>query len=449
MRSDLASRFGEERLPRYTSYPTAPHFSASVGPSTYAEWLARVSPRAKASIYLHVPFCRSMCWYCGCNTSVARTDSGIEAYAAAMQREIELVSSLLPHRLRADHVHFGGGTPTILESRTFVDLVEKLRRSFCVGAEAEVAVEIDPRALSPSMITALADTGVNRASIGVQTFDPKVQAAINRVQSLAQTAAATDAVRRAGVRGINFDLIYGLPYQTVASCIDTVLRCIELRPDRFAIFGYAHVPGFKPHQRRILEEALPNAAERHRQFEAMAALVVDMGYRRIGLDHFCLPEDSMSRAQSDGKLHRNFQGYTTDNANILLGFGASAIGQLHEGYVQNDAGTRAYAKKLTDGVLGTARGHVLTDEDRLRGEIIERLMCDLGADIGQICARHGVTSDRVLDSARLQQLIATGAATLDGARLEVASDARFLLRNVAAGFDAHLDGATLLHSRAV
>jgi oxygen-independent coproporphyrinogen-3 oxidase len=390
-----------------------------------------------------------MCWYCGCNTSVARTNDSIEPYTTAVRREIELVSRQLPHRLRVDHLHFGGGTPTILDAKAFADLMALLRRSFCVSAESEVAVEIDPRMLNPSMLSALADSGVNRASIGVQTFDPVVQRAINRVQSFAETAAATDAIQRAGISSINLDLIYGLPHQTVASCIETVLRCIDLGPQRFAIFGYAHVPGFKPHQRRIAEEALPNGTERYRQFEAMAATLVDTGYQRVGLDHFCLPEDAISRAQLSGSLRRNFQGYTTDKAEVLLGFGASAIGLLGQGYVQNEVGARAYAKKLAHGTLATVRGHVLTDDDRLRGEIIERIMCDLGADIGQICARYGQPANRVLASPRLKDLIATGVATLDGSRLRVANDARFLVRNVAAAFDAHLDGAGLLHSRAV
>lgn len=449
MRPDLVSSYGDERLPRYTSYPTAPHFSKAVGPSTYAEWLGAIAPDAVASLYLHIPFCRAMCWYCGCNTSVARTDDGIEAYTAALRREIELVAQHISHPLRIEHVHFGGGTPTILAPENFVELVALLRRAFRIGPQAEIAVEIDPRTLTSAMTAALAESGVNRASMGVQTFDPRVQQAINRVQSFARTAAAVDAVRSAGIRAVNFDLIYGLPHQTVASCIDTVLRCTELQPDRFAIFGYAHVPSFKPHQQRIAEAALPDGPERLRQFEAMAETLVDLGYRRVGLDHFCLPEDSMSRALQGGDLHRNFQGYTTDKADVLLGLGASAIGQLDQGYVQNDPGARAYAKQVTEGRLATVRGHALTAEDRLRREIIERIMCDLNADIGQICARYGQTSEQVLGSPRLQDMIAKEVALLDGAHLRVADDARFLVRSVAAAFDAHLDGAGSLHSRAV
>ena len=450
MRPDLVECYGEERLPRYTSYPTTPHFSKSVGPSTYAAWLTTVPSHSTASLYLHVPFCRAMCWYCGCHTSVAKQDDIIESYTSAMREEIDLVSRQLCHRLRVRHVHFGGGTPTILKSAAFIQLVTLLRRSFDIGREAEIAVEIDPRTLDKAMIAALKLAGVNRASIGVQSFDPVVQRAINRVQSFAQTAAATAALRNIGVRGINFDLIYGLPHQTVASCLDTVLRSAEMQPERFSIFGYAHVPGFKSHQRRIEEAALPKGAERYRQFEAMAAALCDMGYRRIGLDHFCRPEDTMSVAQSRGTLRRNFQGYTTDTSDVLLGFGASAIGRLGQGYVQNEVGTRAYAQALASGSLATVRGHTLTNDDRMRGEIIERIMCDFGADIGHICERYRQMPDRFLaSSARLKDLIASGVATLRGSNLRVVGDARFLVRSVAATFDHHLDASGALHSRAV
>ena len=450
MRPDLAVCYGEERLPRYTSYPTAPHFTGSVDSAVYARWLGSIPQDATASLYLHIPFCRSMCWYCGCNTSVARHDDPIEAYLPAIHREIELVSRNLRRRIGASHVHFGGGTPTILQPRAFVDLVESLRRSFAIRSDAEIAVEIDPRTLGGPMIEAMVDSGVNRASIGVQSFDPAVQRAINRLQSFDKTASAVEALRRAGVTGVNLDLIYGLPHQTVASCIDTVLQCAELRPERLSIFGYAHVPSFKPHQRMIDAESLPDGRERYRQFEAMAAVVQDMGYRRIGLDHFCLPDDPMGRAQENGRLRRNFQGYTTDSADVLLGFGASAIGQLAEGYVQNDSGARGYAARIAAGNLAAVKGYALTNDDRLRGEIIERIMCDFRVDVGRICDVHGASAEKVLQtSPRLRDLVANGVALLDGTTLTVAEDARFLVRSVAAVFDAHLDGSAMRHSRAV
>lgn len=450
MRTDLAACYGQERLPRYTSYPTAPHFSAAIGRNTYADWLKAIPQNASASLYLHVPFCRSMCWYCGCHTSVARRDEPIAVYASALRCEIDLVSRQLGRRVQVDHIHFGGGTPTIMAPESFLDLIGSIRHSFFVLPSAEIAVEIDPRRLSSSMIDALAYGGVNRASLGVQSFDPIVQHAINRVQRFDETAAATDGLRRAGVTGINFDLIYGLPYQTIASCLDTVARCVELRPDRFSVFGYAHVPTFKKHQRKIDEASLPDSSERHRQTEAIAAALKRAGYVQIGLDHFALPGDKMAMAFRNGTLRRNFQGYTTDASNVLLGFGASAIGRLPQGYTQNEVQTRAYLESVVSGSLATAKGYALTDDDRLRAEIIERIMCDFGVDLEPICERHGSAAETVLKSSpRLQGLISDGIVEIEGASLALADDSRFLVRSVAAAFDAHLDGSKQLHSRAV
>jgi oxygen-independent coproporphyrinogen III oxidase len=450
MRPDLAACYGQERLPRYTSYPTAPHFSAAIGPGNYAKWLQAIPQHASTSLYLHVPFCRSMCWYCGCNTSVVRRDDPIAVYAAALRCEIELVTRQIERRVKVDHIHFGGGTPTIMAPEAFVDLMGSLRQSFFVPPSAEIAIEIDPRTLTGQMIDALAFGGVNRASLGVQSFDPVVQRAINRVQSFEQTAAATTGLRRAGISGINFDLIYGLPHQTVASCLDTVSRGLELRPGRFSVFGYAHVPAFKKHQRKIDDAALPDSLARHRQSEAIADALQRAGYVRIGLDHFALPDDGMAVAFREGRLRRNFQGYTTDDCNVLLGFGASAIGRLPQGYVQNEVGTRAYEQVIASDRLATVKGYALTGDDRLRAEIIERIMCNFGVDLGPVCARHGLSAETMLrSSSRLGELISDGIVELDGTSLAVADDSRFLVRSVAAAFDAHLDGSKQLHSRAV
>ena len=450
MRPDLAVCYGQERLPRYTSYPTAPHFSNAIGPGAYAEWLEAIPRQASASLYLHVPFCRSMCWYCGCHTTVARRDQPIAVYETALRCEIDRVARQIDRRIRVEHIHFGGGTPTVMTPESFADVIGAIRHCFFVEHSAEVAVEIDPRTLSSSMIEALALGGVNRASLGVQSFDSKVQRAINRVQSFEQTEAATTGLRRAGISGINFDLIYGLPHQTVASCIDTVARCVELRPDRLSVFGYAHVPTFKKHQQKIKEEWLPDSLERHEQASAIAQRLRGAGYVQIGLDHFALPEDPMARALGAGTLRRNFQGYTTDQSSVLLGFGASAIGRLPQGFVQNEVAIPAYSQAVAQGRLATVRGYALTDDDRLRAEIIERIMCDFAVDLDPICARHGAAAAAMLQSApRLRELAADGIVELEGSSLAVPAESRFLVRSVAAAFDAHLDRSQRLHSRAV
>jgi oxygen-independent coproporphyrinogen-3 oxidase len=450
MRQDLAVHFGEERLPRYTSYPTAPHFSSTVDSCTYAAWLAAIPREATASLYLHVPFCRSMCWYCGCHTQVSRDDEPIVAYARALRSEIELVRRRVGRSMRVDQIHFGGGTPTIVGPKLFADLLGTARCSFLVSPAAEIAVELDPRVLDRAMIETLGRCGVTRASFGIQSFDPVVQSAINRMQTFEQTAAATDAVRAAGVARVNFDLLYGLPGQSVASCSETVRLCLTLRPDRFSVFGYAHVPSFKVHQRKIDAAALPNGLERHHQFEEIAGRLQDAGYRRIGLDHFCLPDDPLALAQDQDKLRRNFQGYTDDQTSVLIGLGASAIGKLPQGHLQNEVGARAYISRVAGGRLATAKGYALTPDDRARGEIIERIMCHLNVDIAQVCRRHGYASGAIVPpSTRLRDLVSKGAVTFDGERLSVTENARFLVRSVAAAFDAYLDSSGSKHSRAV
>ncbi|MCP3473615.1 oxygen-independent coproporphyrinogen III oxidase [Bradyrhizobium sp. CCGUVB1N3] len=450
MRADLAASYGDERLPRYTSYPTAPHFSPAVGAKAYGQWLAELPTNVSASLYLHVPFCRKMCWYCGCHTQIARRDDLIAAYQRTLRREVDLVADTIGRRIKVTHIHFGGGTPTIMAPEAFTELMAAIRQAYFVLPSAEIAIEIDPRTLTQEMTDALALAGVNRASLGVQSFDPRVQLAINRVQSFEQTATVTRSLRRAGIKGVNFDLIYGLPHQTIASCLDTVRRSLELEPDRFSVFGYAHVPTFKKHQRKIDAAVLPNGPARHDQACAIADALKAAGYVQIGLDHFARPDDAMALAFASKTLRRNFQGYTTDVSDVLLGFGASAIGHLPQGYVQNEVSIVAYAKAIEAGRLATLKGYALTGDDRLRADIIERIMCDYGADLGAICARHGARADSMLQSApRLQTLISDGVVRLDGNQLAVARDSRFLVRSVAAAFDAHLDAAKQLHSRAV
>jgi oxygen-independent coproporphyrinogen-3 oxidase len=448
--SNVLARYADERLPRYTSYPTAPHFTAAVSSPTYREWLAALPHAAPISLYVHIPFCRSMCWYCGCHTIITRKDEPITDYLAALRREIIAVTDVVGTPAEVRHIHFGGGTPTIIAPDAFRDLLGLLRERLRVVDEAEIAVEIDPRTLSSAMATALASAGVTRVSFGVQTFDPAVQKAINRVQSFEQTAAAVTALRAGGVKGVNFDLIYGLPQQTVQSCIETVEKCLELRPDRLSVFGYAHVPSFKKHQRKIIESDLPDSEQRFMQAEAIAAALVAAGYVRIGFDHYALPNDPLQRAQASGALRRNFQGYTSDSCETLIGFGASAIGRLPQGYVQNETVIGRYADRTSQDGLATARGYVLTDDDRLRADIIERLMCDLEVDLGRVAKAYGASLRALADAApRLQALANEGLVQLDGTMIRVPEKFRMLVRTVASIFDAHLATSSRTYSRAV
>lgn len=450
MRSDWARSYGQDRLPRYTSYPTAPHFSPAITEAHYGNWLRNLPSRQPASLYVHVPFCRAMCWYCGCHTSVTKRDDPIAVYTAALRREAEIVAETIGHRQPISHIAFGGGTPTIMSPDSFIDLIGALRFSYLVRPDAEIAVEIDPRTLTADMTVALGQCGVNRVSLGVQSFDPAVQRAINRAQSFEQTATAVQSLRNAGVSKVNFDLLYGLPLQTVDSCLDTVAKCLALRPDRLSVFGYAHIPSFKKHQRKIVEDTLPDSPERHLQSEAIAKALVDAGYVRIGLDHFALPEDNLAIAQQSGRLHRNFQGYTDDNATTLLGLGASAIGRTPDGFVQNAVPKRDYLARIAQGRLATVKGYLLTEDDRFRADLIERVMCDMAVDMPEVSRLHGRNpSSAIVDHARIDSLVADGAVMILHDRLSVSSGAEFLVRSVASAFDAHLARSTAVHSRAV
>lgn len=444
---EVFARYADAPVPRYTSYPTAPHFTPDIGESQYVSWL-RSLPAGKASFYLHVPFCRAMCWYCGCHTTVASRDAPINRYLDHLDGEIDLVADQIRGPLAASHVHFGGGTPTLMPVGRLQSTMQRLRSRFAFTDDAEVAIEIDPRTLCAEMAGALGDCGFNRASLGVQSFDPAVQQAINRVQSFKETEAAVRLLRADGVRRINFDLIYGLPNQTVRSCIETAGLALALRPDRFAVFGYAHVPSFKPHQRKIKAAWLPDSEQRLDQSNAIAEALSAAGYVQIGLDHFALPDDPLALAAAAGRLHRNFQGYTTDTADVLIGFGASSIGQLPQGFVQNAVKIPDYHRAVGDGRLPVAKGYAFAGDDRLRGAIIQRLMCDYRVDLASVCRQFQAEPADVLRGSSLGPFVSDGLVERDGWNISIPPRARLLVRSIASAFDAHLSrGGT--HSRAV
>ena len=450
MQQNIFRKFETQRVPRYTSYPTAPHFTQPIDDAAYRQWLAAMPDDLSLSLYLHVPFCQTLCWYCGCHTKIVGHYEPIADYLGALEREIDLVAAALPKRMAVSHLHWGGGTPTIVAPEAFLGVMDRLRDRFAVSEAAEIAVEIDPRRVTRPIVEALAAAGVTRASLGVQTFDPVVQRAINRIQSVEQTAKVTDALRSAGIAGINFDLIYGLPHQTVSSCKDTADQAIRLAPDRFAVFGYAHLPDLLKHQRRLDEAALPGASDRLAQFEAIAARLTAAGYRRIGLDHFARPDDDLARSLDAGTLRRNFQGYTSDRSSTLLGFGASAIGALPAGYVQNMVSIAEYRKLVMTDRLPVQRSRVLTSDDRLRRHVIERLMCDFSVDI-DLAIRQYDEADTCFDTEfeELRALEQDGLVRLEGSTVRVEEPFRPLVRSVAAVFDSYLKPEAQRHATAV
>jgi oxygen-independent coproporphyrinogen-3 oxidase len=325
-----------------------------------------------------------------------------------------------------------------------------LRECFDVAGAAEIAVEIDPRRITDEMIHALGDSGVTQASLGVQSFDPAVQKAINRIQSYDQTARVTDKLRDMGIEAINFDLIYGLPYQTVASCEDTLERALRLKPDQLSVFGYAHVPWLKKHQRMIEWWSPPNPNQRLAQFAAISDQLIHAEYRRIGLDHFARPGNRLARCLDAGTLHRNFQGYTSDQCSALLGFGASAIGTLPQAYVQNTTQIGEYRRRIETGSFAIERGRRLTAEDRLRRDVIERIMCDFKVDLGTVTASHGVRPEYFKDElARLADMEQDGILHLEGAVVSLDESYWPLARSVAAVFDAYLKPEEQRHAAAI
>jgi len=450
--ADLIARY-DGRAPRYTSYPTAPHFSASVGAQAYAGWLGELDPSIPLSLYLHVPFCDRLCYYCGCNTSVVKLDSSRRAYAALLEREIALVAAYIGRRATVSHVHWGGGTPTSLPGECLTSIMALIRKVFELKPNTEVAIELDPTTLPTDRREALAKMGVTRVSLGVQDLDPAVQEAIGRKQSYEQTEACAQAARALGIKSLNLDLIYGLPLQTEESVVRTARRALDLNADRVAVFGYAHVPWMKKHQALIPESSLPNAIQRFAQQKAIhRVLTEEGGYLAVGLDHYARPGDAMAEADVERKLKRGFQGYTTDNAPTLIGFGASAIGSLPRGYVQNAPTAAAYGKVIQSGGLATTRGVALDSDDRLRRDVIEKLMCDLEVDLVEIAAAHDADPSALIrEAAGVERFQADGLASWDGRRVAVTEKGRPFLRSVAALFDAYLthDEARPRHSKAI
>ena len=445
MSSTLA--IAERNVPRYTSYPTAPHFSGAVGADRYAEWLAALPAAATLSLYIHVPFCTEMCFYCGCHTRAVRKREPVDAYAERLIDEIKLLAGLKGRKLT--HLHWGGGTPSILGPAWLETIAARLASLLDLSALKEHAIELDPRQVDHALIRSLAAIGVNRASLGVQDVSPAVQKLIGRVQPFDLVERAADELRGAGIGKLNIDLMYGLPGQTAREVAESAELAAALSPQRLALFGYAHVPWFKTHQRLIKPETLPGLTERLEQAQVAAATLQGFGYQVIGLDHFALPDDELAVAARERRLRRNFQGYTTDEADALIGLGASSIGKLPQGFVQNAPDVGGHARAVQAGRFATVKGLELSDDDRLRAGIIERLMCDLEIDLDAFDDAGAGAARFAGELETLSPLAAEGLITIDGARVAVTERGRPYVRIAAAAFDAYLPATQKRHSVAV
>ena len=447
---DTLRRYGlfDARVPRYTSYPPANHFTEGAGQRHQQEWLQSVPDGTDVSLYIHIPFCKKLCWFCACRTQTAQSMPPVDAYVAVLRREILAVRARLPAGIRMSQLHIGGGTPTILPADTMAALLQEVLTAFTPAPGFEFAVEIDPTDAPTPLLQTLLDFGLTRASIGVQDFAPQVQDAIGRHQSLDQTRDVIGYLRAGGLRSLDLDVLYGLPHQTVDSFLQTLDHVLALAPDRLAIYGYAHVPWMSKRQVMINEADLPDSMARLDLSAHADDLFTAAGYLPVGIDHFALPTDSLADAARAGRLHRNFQGYTDDSCDVLLGLGASSISRFPQGYAQNASGTADYQRAVRGGDLATGRGHVFKDQDRLRARMIEALMCDFRVDTAELVRDFTVTAAN-LDALYTQAVNAfPGMVRTDANGLEILPEGKPLTRMIVRLFDAY-DMHAAGHSSAI
>jgi oxygen-independent coproporphyrinogen-3 oxidase len=445
--SQLA-RFGlfDARVPRYTSYPTAPQFGGGVDANLFAEWIEAIDPGAEISLYLHVPFCRRLCWFCACRTQGTTSDDPVVAYAQTLRQEIAMFGRHLPKGVRLSRLHWGGGTPTMLNAGLIREIAGAIFDVAPMAPGGEFSVEIDPNEVDAPRLDALAEMGMTRASIGVQDFDPEIQKTIGRDQAFDLTRDVVEMIRDRGIRSLNADILFGLPHQTPAKIADSVQKLLSFSPDRVALYGYAHVPWMSRRQNMIPSDAMPTPQERLKLFDVARALFVADGYDEIGIDHFARPDDGMAKAARTGHLRRNFQGYTDDTAPILVGLGASSISRFPQGYAQNASGTSEHTAAIRAGRFSTHRGHVFSAEDLLRGRMIEALMCDFAISRAEM--------ERMAHRKVVAALLAEVAGQFPGMvhhddwGLRIPERARPLTRVIARAFDAY-DQSKAKHSAAI
>lgn len=437
-------------VPRYTSYPTAPQFEQYTGALLIDEMFDGLNPNEPVSVYIHIPFCDRLCWFCGCNTKHTQRYQPISTYVDHLIDEIALLGNRVPSQQPISQLHLGGGSPSLLTKQDMMRLREALETIFGFNADTEISVEIDPSDSNEEMFDGLVALGITRASIGVQDFHADVQKAINRPQTFADTQLVVQKLRSMGVTSVNMDALYGLPLQTEACLLSTLEQCVSLQPDRLALFGYAHVPWIKKHQQMINQDDLASPAERFVHASNGSELLKSAGYQAIGIDHFAKPSDTMAIAANAGKLRRNFQGYTTDNATTMIGIGASSIGYFEGGYIQNIVATGQYQATIKQGQFTANKGYRLTNDDKIRGYFIERLMCDLQVDTALLHRRFGANcAPLITEVAAAFRDDNLGICKLENGVFSVPEEARAFTRIVASWFDAHFAPTQQKFSQAV
>lgn len=441
--SDLVVRYGG-RGPRYTSYPTALQFTEDFSAENYCDnALASNSNNVPLSLYVHIPFCQSLCYYCGCNKIVTRNTARVERYLEMLYREIDMQATLFDHGRLVEQLHFGGGTPTYLDRTQLDALMDKLRSAFSFdrGDQREFSIEVDPRTVSTNDLEHLATLGFNRLSLGIQDFDTQVQQAVNRMQSPQEVSALVKTARHSGFNSISFDLIYGLPLQTTASFEETLQTVIKMQPDRLAVYNYAHLPQRFKGQRMIADADIPEPHVKldilHRTIDRLCGA----GYEYIGMDHFAMPEDELVRARGNGTLQRNFQGYSTHRHCDLVALGVSAIGNIGNAFSQNAVTTMEYEALLERGRLPIRKGLTVDTDDQLRAEVIQALMCHDSLLFADFSAAHAIdfAAYFAAEIRRLQPLADDGLILLDNSGITITHKGRLLLRSIAMVFDRYID----------
>ena len=438
----------DARVPRYTSYPTAPHFGAEVNQGHFTDWVRAIPEGSSISLYLHVPFCRHLCWFCACRTQGTQSEEPVRAYLETLKSELALLKEILPADLTLSRLHWGGGTPTLMTGDMISELAGTVLDMIPMAKGGEFSVEIDPNEIDESRIKALAEAGMNRASIGVQDFDEEIQKVIGRIQSYELTKEAADMIRAHGIDSLNADILYGLPHQTDARIAESVLKLLTLSPSRVALYGYAHVPWMAKRQQLIPTDALPAPEERLGLFDVARKLFMADGYEEIGIDHFALPDDGLAVKQREGQLKRNFQGYTDDTSDVLIGLGASSISKFPQGFAQHASGTSQYTTAVREGRFATVRGHVFTEDDRLRARMIEALMCDFRINSAEILDKFDITRTRLEAMYKKASDDFEGLPQITAEGFYLPPEARPLTRMVARSFDAY-DLSKAGHSSAV
>ncbi len=440
--------------PRYTSYPTAPQFSTEYTADTLKSCIERSNREiipAPLSLYIHIPYCDTICYYCACNKIITKNHTVSNEYLDLLEAEMQMISPLFDKDRELEQLHLGGGTPTFLNDEELMDLIRRIEDNFTFAKDCEMSIEIDPRKVSNETLELLTNIGFNRISLGVQDFDEKVQLAVNRVQSYELVRERLETCRRLNIKSINMDLIYGLPFQSVETFERTLDKVIELRPDRLSIFNYAHLPErFKP-QRRINEEDLPTPAEKLKIFELTMNKLQEAGYVYIGMDHFALEDDSMVKAQQEGSLQRNFQGYSTHAHTDLVAIGVSSIGSIFDSYSQNSSNIDDYREMVMAGKLPIVRGLVMNSDDMLRKQVINQLICHFDLDITKFEEQWNIDFKKYFkaEMKQLDLMVEDGLVKVDGKSIKVETRGRLLIRNICMVFDNYLKDNVVKFSKVI